>query len=427
MGFLDFLFGKNKDEQPKTGSSISQLAQKPIAPKPTQAQAKPAAPKSSAPTLEPFVFKSDCHQRFENGSEVMGLQQCIRTVSVEKNTNGCRGYKLSPGDGYIVKVFNDDLGKPNMSDKPMRIVSKTADKVELRGFPIEAQTPFGWQEVDYRDYGLTVYYTNGNVTKCVLHMFDRNIDLEYRKSVSPKSTHSTSKVDNESSHNSSSVNPRNSALRGVTKTKPQVEILAQEAMDNLKRGNDGDAVYHPMFKAWREIQRNPSSLKDVHDKSIVGNGLFVFISYGTVQDIDDRQQILSLAYLLISDALQSNPNDLNLIRNRLLIMLQDREAFQYTVSSATNKGGGFDFMGLSQFESRDALLSMIYSDLSKSAAFRSIPILNSQFIDLERKIDSGFFGQNKTRSSVAAEGQHNHSKVFTFLSDKVYDNEDVDF
>ena len=148
MGFLDFLFGKNKDEQTKTGSSIYQSAQKPIAPKPTQAQAKPAAPKSSAPTLEPFVFKSDCHQRFENGSEVRGLQQCIRTVSVEKNTNGCRGYKLTPGDGYIVKVFNDDLGNPNMSDKPMRIVSKTADKVELRGFPIEAQTPFGWQEVD---------------------------------------------------------------------------------------------------------------------------------------------------------------------------------------------------------------------------------------------------------------------------------------
>lgn len=427
MGFLDFLFGKKRDEQPKAESTTSQATQKPLTPKQTQSQMKSTASKPSSHTLEPFVFKSDCHQRFENGREVMGLQQCGRTVSVEKNTSGCRGYKLTPGDGYIVKVFNEDIGKPNMSDKPMRLVSKTADKVELRGFPIEAQTPIGWQMVDYRDYGLTVYYTNGKVSKCVLHMFDRNIDLEYRKSVYTESTQSTSTADKESSYNSISVNPRNLASEGVTKTKPQVEILAQEAMDNLKRGNDGDAVYHPMFKAWREIQRNPSSLKDIHDKAIVGNGLFVFISYGTVQDIDDRQQILSLAYLLVSDALQSHPNDLNLIRNRLLIMLQDKEAFQYTVSSATNKGGGFDFMGLSQFESRDALLSMIYSDLSRSAAFRSIPILNAQFIDLERKIDSGFFGQNKTRASVAAEGQNNHSKVFTFLSDKVYDNEDVDF
>ncbi len=409
MGFLDFLFGKKKDEQPKTGSSTSHAAQKPLTPKQTQSQTKSTASKPSSHTLEPFVFKSDCHQRFENGNEVMGLQQCTRTVSVEKNTNGCRGYKLNPGDGYIVKVFNDDLGKPNMSDKPMRIMSKTANKVELRGFPIEAQTPFGWQEVDYRDYGLTVYYTNGKVSKCVLHLFDRNVDLEYRKTTS-------------SSAYAGSVKPT-----VTTKEKPYCEILAKEAMNHLQRGNDGDAVYHPMYKAWREIQRNPSSLKDVQNKGLLGNGLFVFISYGTVQDIDDRQQILSLAYLLLSDALKSNPNDLNIIRNRLLLMLQDREAFQYTVSSATDKEVGLAFMGFSQFESRDALYSMIYSDLKKSPAFWTIPVLNSTLRDIERKIDSGFFGQNKSQISVAAEGEKNHTKVFTFLREKVYDNEDIDF
>ncbi len=195
MGLLDFLFGKKKKEeqpkaQPKAISNTSaQSAQNPTNSNQSQLQARP-----SAPTMEPFVFKSNCHQRFENGSEVMGLQQCIRTVSVEKNTNGCCGYKLNPGDGYIVKVFNDDLGKPNMSDKPMRIVNKTADKVELRGFPIEAQTPFGWQEVDYRDYGFTVYYSNGKVTKCVLHMFDRNIEIEYRKTESEHNSQTSMRV-----------------------------------------------------------------------------------------------------------------------------------------------------------------------------------------------------------------------------------------
>lgn len=124
MGFLDFLFGKKKDEQPTAGSDTSsQTVHKPSAPKPAQPQVNHVAPKQSISTMEPFVFISDCHQRYENGTEVMGLQQCVRTVRVEKNTNGCRGYKLNAGDGYIVKVFNDDLGKPNMSDKPMRIVS----------------------------------------------------------------------------------------------------------------------------------------------------------------------------------------------------------------------------------------------------------------------------------------------------------------
>ena len=108
--------------------------------------------------MQPFTFKSNCHQRYENEFPVMGLQECIRTISVVKNTDGCPGYKLAPGIGYIVKIYNDDLGKPNMSDKPMKVVSKSADKVELRGFLIEAQSPFGWQEVNYGDYGFVIYY-----------------------------------------------------------------------------------------------------------------------------------------------------------------------------------------------------------------------------------------------------------------------------
>lgn len=354
MGFLDIIFGKKKNEPEKISVPRSTSTQSLTKSTPFKTDDPKIESKKEmvSTVMEPFVFISDCHQRYENGTAVMGLQQCVRTVSVEKNTNGCRGYKLNPGDGYIVKVFNDDLGKPNMSDKPMRIVSRKADKVELRGFPIEAQTPFGWQEVDYSDYGFTVYYSNGKVAKCVLHMFDRNVDLEYRKSDSYASNISVF-----------------ADVATKSKNKPHFEELAQQAMSCLQSGNDGDAVYHPMFKAWREIQQNPSLLKDVQNKALLGNGLFVFISYGTVQDIDDRQQIISLAYLLISDALTKNPKDVNLIRNRILVMLHDKEAFQYTVSSATNTSSGFDFMGLSQFESRDALYSMIYSDLAKSTAF----------------------------------------------------------
>ena len=73
-------------------------------------------------TIIPFVFQSSSHQRYEdNVSVVLGLQKGLRTVSVEKNTNECRGYRLSPGIGYIVKIFNNDLEKPKMSDKPMLV------------------------------------------------------------------------------------------------------------------------------------------------------------------------------------------------------------------------------------------------------------------------------------------------------------------
>ena len=130
--------------------------------------------------FEPFTFQSTCHQRYENGIPVGGLQNCTRTIRVEKNTNGCSGYLLEPGIGYIVKMFNDDLGRPNMSDKPMKIIRKTINEVEFRGFLIEARTPFGWQEIDYSDYGFVVYYEKEQIKKCVLHMYDRNIYIEYK-------------------------------------------------------------------------------------------------------------------------------------------------------------------------------------------------------------------------------------------------------
>lgn len=60
--------------------------------------------------FKPFMFSSDCHQRFESNIPVQGLQECGRTVSVIENTNGCPGYRLDPGVGYIVKIFNEDLG-----------------------------------------------------------------------------------------------------------------------------------------------------------------------------------------------------------------------------------------------------------------------------------------------------------------------------
>ena len=112
---------------------------------------------------------------------VMGLQQCLRTVSVEKNINGSSGYDIKPGDGYIVKVFNNDLGKPNMSDKPMRVKSISKDLVVLQGYPLRAMSPFGWMDVDYADYGLEVHYRNGEIEKCVLHMYDRDTYIEYRR------------------------------------------------------------------------------------------------------------------------------------------------------------------------------------------------------------------------------------------------------
>lgn len=197
MGILDFLFGSNKKEQERLrmeeearhqreeNERIARERERRLEEnrrKERERQEALRAEKEKAQSLEPFTFKSNCHQRYENDAPVKGLQECLRTVSVVKNTDGCPGYLLEPGIGYIVKIYNDDLGKPNMTDKPMKVVRKTDSMIEFRGFPIKAQSPFGWQDVDYADYGFIVYYKGNTIEKCVLHMYDRNTRIEYMKS-----------------------------------------------------------------------------------------------------------------------------------------------------------------------------------------------------------------------------------------------------
>ena len=173
--------------------------------------------------------------------------------------------------GYIVKIYNDDLGKPNMSDKPMKVVSKSVDKVELRGFLIEAQSPFGWQEVDYGDYGFVIYYNNGKVDKCVLYMYDRNIRLEYMQKQENTSVKRPTKT--------SSYQPAKVEIN-------ETEAFVNEAWEQLTLGRDGDEVYHPLFKAWRSFQRSPKQLQHIQNEGRFGNGCMAakiyvdMISYG---------------------------------------------------------------------------------------------------------------------------------------------------
>lgn len=127
-----------------------------------------------------FVFESNEHQRYEYGSPVMGLQKCLRTIVVETNKSGCEGYKIKPGDGYVVKIYNNDTSNAQMSAKPMRLLQVTDSFIELRGYPLLAWSLFGWQPLDYSVYGFFIHYANGRITHCDLHMFDRNVRIEYR-------------------------------------------------------------------------------------------------------------------------------------------------------------------------------------------------------------------------------------------------------
>ncbi len=121
-----------------------------------------------------FIFKSYDHLRYENGLHVSGPHGgANRALKVEPNVNG--------GQGYTVSIYNLDenpsVGQNNiqMAPKQMRVSDQTNDKIELRGY---GQDILG---NSFADYGLTIEFKNGTVEKCILHMYDRNVDIEYLK------------------------------------------------------------------------------------------------------------------------------------------------------------------------------------------------------------------------------------------------------
>lgn len=355
--------------------------------------------------LSNFEFDSTCHQRYENGQPVRGLQVCPRYIKIKKNINGCSGYQLTPGDGYILTATNGDTGQPQFAPKPMRVVKFSDSEILLKGYCVSAQTPFGWQEIDLSDYGFSIILEKNVVKKCILFLYDRNVKLEYM--VGSKTTENST---------------NNTACRMV-----ETESLVVEALKQLSIGNNGDETYHPLYKSWRSYKDNPEQLKNIKDFGHYGMGLMIFLSYGTISDIDDKQQLASLAYLFISKAIKQNSANANLFKNRLLLMITNHEAFEYTVSSVVNKDQDFFSMNLMPFQARDAMFKMEYADLSFNRALLSIDILASKYQDLQTKINSGFFGKESTNESIISSGKNLHEQVLTYLEHKVLDEGDIDF
>lgn len=115
-----------------------------------------------------FVFHSSDHIRYENGIQVSGPHGgAPRAIKVESNING--------GEGYTVTLFNIDGERSSVQMAPKQMKLKQADnnKIELIGFGSDS---IG---ASFADYGLTVFHSNTKITKCILHMFDRNIKIEY--------------------------------------------------------------------------------------------------------------------------------------------------------------------------------------------------------------------------------------------------------
>ncbi len=123
------------------------------------------------------------HQRYENGVPVKDMQYCGRALIIQNADfrQMMDGMPVSPTEGFVVRMINTDVRDVNgnylemMQPKLMKLVSDTGYKMELRGVTLR----FMDTVADYSDYSITLHLVNRNVVKCVLHILDRGIDLEY--------------------------------------------------------------------------------------------------------------------------------------------------------------------------------------------------------------------------------------------------------
>lgn len=130
--------------------------------------------------MQDLVLKSTHHQRYQNGVPVMGSQYCNRTIKIENKVfkEMFNGLDVTPKEGFLVTMWNMDMPVPTqqMQPKLMEMVADTGDKIVLRGVQLQAM---GIVAYDNKDYGITLNLRNRDVVKCVLHMYDRGVDIEY--------------------------------------------------------------------------------------------------------------------------------------------------------------------------------------------------------------------------------------------------------
>ena len=130
--------------------------------------------------MQDLVLKSTHHQRYQNGIPVMGSQYCNRTIKIENKEfkTMFNGLDVTPQKGFLITMWNMDLPTPmqHMQPKLMEMVADMGDKILLHGVTLKAM---GVVVFDNKDYGITLHPKNRNVVKCVLHLLDRGVDIEY--------------------------------------------------------------------------------------------------------------------------------------------------------------------------------------------------------------------------------------------------------
>lgn len=355
-----------------------------------------------------FLFNSADHIRYQNGIQVAGpFGNVNRCIKVEPNINGCEGYDIKGGIGYIVTIFNLDGDHPiwqnniQVTPKPMKIISQDANKVVLRGYPVMAMTPMGWIDFDGQDYGLTIFLTNGSINKCVLHMHDRNTDIEY-------------------------INGKT-----VQIVKDQnLYHLSIKANSYIEDNNTKEGI--PLLvELYNSIVSNPEILSGIKEFDRLGMSFLSMLELGLANDQKQVSIITNLCYYFTSHAINngtiSNESPMIIAHNfsRMLLLRSYPEGF-------TNSLAFINDENISPSNNMEWTENMWGSYISMTLAdFHSDPSITEfpGFSDFRTKLDL-VIGETshseKDMKDLINTGLDIHQRLFNYLHEKIIIEGDLD-
>jgi hypothetical protein len=147
-------------------------------------------------------------------------------------------------------------------------------------------------------------------------------------------------------------------------------------------------------------------------------------------DIDTQQIMASISYLCISKAIERDTSNLNLYKERLLLLRIGHEAFSYTVMEGLNiSTDNLFFSGsMATYSARDAIYKMEIADLELNPQlYQQVPYFKERKDEFDEKINGQFFMPDYTLENIIKSGIDNHKKLLSYLDNRVINEEDVDF
>lgn len=208
----------------------------------------------------------------------------------------------------------------------------------------------------------------------------------------------------------------------------KLELLARNAIQSTVSGNE-DSATDFLVDLFNEANRNPEQLAHVQSHAEIGNAFLLMLVDGISSDDDSLQQIASISYLFLTKAYERNPQDINLVKNRVLLMNNCQQHLVWTVISALGSAtSAQSVLGhMSPMSAKGMIYKMVLSDLESSPILMTV----KQFMDIKAHvysmINDGAFGPSATRQTLSKEGYEAHKKLLYYLHNKIVNESDVEF